>query len=90
MEFEFDENKRLANIERHGIDFIAAKILFDDQHLRVPAKTVGGEQRWRAIGMIDEVYVTAVFTMRGPVIRIISMRRARNGERKEYQEVFGG
>ncbi|HUZ91365.1 MAG TPA: BrnT family toxin [Methylocella sp.] len=90
MEFEFDEDKRLKNIEKHGIDFLAAKILFDDQHLRMPAKTVDGEQRWLAIGTIDDVYVTAVFAMRGSVIRIISTRRARNDERKKYQEVFGG
>lgn len=90
MDFEFDEDKRLKNIEKHGFDFLTAKILFDDQFLRVPAKTVDGEQRWQAIGMIDDVHVTAVFTMRGPVIRLISMRRARNGERKKYQEVFGG
>jgi uncharacterized DUF497 family protein len=46
--------------------------------------------RWLAVGMIDDVYVTAVFTRRGPVIRIISMRRARNDERKKHQQIFGG
>jgi uncharacterized DUF497 family protein len=90
MEFEFDENKRLANIEGHGIDFIDADILFGNPHLEAPAKTVDGEQRWLAVGMIDDVYVTAVFTRRGSVIRIISMRRARNDERKRHQQIFGG
>jgi uncharacterized protein len=90
MEFEFHENKRLANIERHGIDFIDADILFGNQYLESPAKMVGAEQRWLAVGMIDDVYVTAVFTRRGPVIRIISMRRARNDERKRHQQIFGG
>jgi uncharacterized DUF497 family protein len=90
MEFEFDENKRLANIEAHGIDFIDAGFLFDNLYLEAPAKTVGDEQRWLAVGMIDDVYVAAVFTRRGPVIRIISMRRARNDERKRHQQIFGG
>ena len=90
MEFEFDENKRRANIERHGIDFIDADILFSNPYLEAPAKTVDGEQRCLAVGIIDDVYVTAVFTRRGPVIRIISMRSARNGERKKHQEIFGG
>jgi uncharacterized DUF497 family protein len=90
MEFEFDENKRRANIERHGIDFIDADILFSNPYLEAPAKTVDGEQRCLAVGIIDDVYVTAVFTRRGPVIRIISMRRASNGERKQHQKVFGG
>jgi uncharacterized protein len=90
MVFEFDENKRLKNIERHGIDFMDADILFGNPYLEAPARTVDGERRWLAIGTIDDVYVTAVLTRRGPVIRIISMRRARNDERKKHQEVFGG
>jgi uncharacterized DUF497 family protein len=89
MDFECDEEKRLKNIEKHGIDFIDADILFGNPHIVAPVKTVDGEQRWLATGMIDEVYVTAVFTRRGPVIRVISMRSARNGERKRHQEVFG-
>jgi len=28
MEFEWDENKRLANIEKHGIDFRIAILVF--------------------------------------------------------------
>ena len=90
MDFEFDENKRLKNIEKHGIDFLNADILFGNPHLKAPAKAVDGEQRWLAIGMINDDFVTAVFTWRGPVIRIISMRRSRNDEREKYQEVYGG
>jgi uncharacterized DUF497 family protein len=89
MDFEWNEEKRLKNIEKHGIDFLDADILFGNPHLAGPGKTVDGEQRWLATGMIDEIYVTAVFTRRGPVIRMISMRSARNGERKRHQEVFG-
>lgn len=89
MDFEWDEAKRLKNIERHGIDFLDADILFGNPHLVAPGKTVDGEQRWLATGMIDEVYVTAFFSRRDRVIRVISMRSARNGERKRHQEVFG-
>jgi uncharacterized protein len=90
MDFEFDEDKRLKNIEKHGIDFIdATDILFGNPYLKAPAKTVDGEQRWLAVGTINDDFVTAAFTRRGPVIRIISMRRARNDQRKKYQEVFG-
>jgi uncharacterized protein len=89
MDFEWDEEKRLANIEKHGIDFIDAAVLFDNPYLIAAAKTVDGEKRWLATGLIEEIYVTAVFTKRGPVIRIISMRRARDGERQKHQEIFG-
>ena len=89
MDFEWDEEKRLKNLEKHGIDFIDADILFGSPYLVAPGKTVDGERRWLATGMIDEIYVTAVFSRRDQVIRLISMRSARNGERKRHQEVFG-
>jgi uncharacterized protein len=36
MDFEWDEEKRLTNIEKHGIDFIDADILFGNPHLVAP------------------------------------------------------
>lgn len=30
MEFEWDENKNKSNIEKHGIDFNDAKIIFSN------------------------------------------------------------
>ena len=33
MDFEREEEKRLKNIEKHGIDFIDADILFGNPHL---------------------------------------------------------
>jgi uncharacterized DUF497 family protein len=89
MDFEWDEEKRLKNLEKHGIDFIDADILFGSPYVVAPGKTVDGERRWLATGMIDEIYVTAVFSRRDQVIRLISMRSARNGERRRHQEVFG-
>jgi uncharacterized DUF497 family protein len=89
VEFEWDEAKRLNNIEKHGIDFLRADLLFESAYLLAPAKTVHGEQRWLAIGVLDDVHVTVVFTKRSTAIRLISMRRARDEERREYQTVFG-
>jgi uncharacterized DUF497 family protein len=45
MEFEFDEAKRLATVEKHGPDFLDADGLFDNPHLVGPARTVDREQR---------------------------------------------
>jgi uncharacterized DUF497 family protein len=47
-----------------------------------------GEQRWLAIGLIDAVAATVIVTRRGNAVRIISLRRARHGERAEYQKLF--
>jgi len=44
-----------------------------------------GEDRQRAIGIVQGVHVAVVFTLRGSAIRIISARRARHGEREQHQ-----
>lgn len=90
MRFEWDETKRLKNIEKHGLDFIDAVVLFSNPHLKGLAQTKNEEDRQLATGMIEDICVTAVFTMRGSTIRIISMRRARDAEREKYQNVFQG
>lgn len=36
MDFEWDEEKRLKNIEKHGIDFLDVDILFGNPHLVAP------------------------------------------------------
>ncbi|MDA8253839.1 MAG: BrnT family toxin [Rhodospirillales bacterium] len=89
MEFEWHEAKRLANIEKHGIDFLDADIVFGGPHLIGPARAVAGEARWMAVGMLDDVYVTVIFTRRGNTIRLISMRSARREERERHQTLFG-
>lgn len=90
MEFEWDEAKRASNLLKHRLDFIHVLLLFDAQHLIEAARSVSSETRFKAIGRIGEDHVTAIFTLRGEAMRIISLRRARNGERRQYQALFGG
>lgn len=89
MDFEWDENKRNANLQKHFLDFIDAPVIFYDDHITGSANMVDGEVREIATGRIDDVLVTVVFTRRSNAIRIISLRRASHGERRRYQEVFG-
>lgn len=89
MQFEWDPRKCAKNIDKHGLDFNDVDIVFGSPYFKQSAKPVNDEERWLAVGMIDETYVTVVCTMRGSVIRIISMRRARDGERRKHQEIFG-
>lgn len=50
--FEFDENKSLSNLQKHGIDFVDAQQLWADVNLlEIPAKTVD-EPRFLVIGKI--------------------------------------
>jgi len=86
-DFEWDENKRRINLGKHGIDFIRARLIFDDEHhviLRSPVEQP--EMRFLAIGMLSERLVTVVFTFRGSRIRLISARRARIAERRAYEQ----
>jgi hypothetical protein len=88
-ELEWDEEKRRKNIEKHGLDFIDAACLFEGPYLDAPARTVGGEARRIAVGLIGSLYATVIYTLRGATIRVISLRSARHAERDEHQKVFG-
>lgn len=90
MDFEWDETKRQSNLVKHGYDFVDVVDLFGGPHLAGPAQTKAGEERWLAIGLIDGLPATVIFTRRQNAIRIISLRRSRHEERRKYHEVFGG
>lgn len=90
VEFEWDEGKRLLNLAKHGLDFRDAENLFDGRpHLTV-ASVTDSEHRFLTTGILDERFVTLVWTERMEKIRFISLRRARNEERREYCKLFGG
>jgi uncharacterized protein len=89
MEFEWDEDKRAGNVARHGIDFLRAGLLFDGRPVVTRASPRGDEARWMSTGLIDDTYVTVVWTWRVGRIRLISARRARHGEEKEHRDLYG-
>ena len=83
--FEFDGQKSRANADKHGVDFIAAQALWGKPYLvNIPAKTQD-EPRYLIIGQIAGKHWSAVFTLRGSVIRIISVRRSRKEEVTIYE-----
>lgn len=82
--FEWDEVKRLATLEKHGIDFVDAAEIFAHPYLRLPGKC-DVERRDIAIGLLGGVHIAVVHTVRNDVIRIITARRARRNEREGYQ-----
>ncbi len=85
FKFEFDERKSLANLEKHGIDFIDAQALWRDPDLiEIPARTTD-EPRYLVIGRIEGKHWSAVVTPRGNNIRIISVRRSRVEEVTIYE-----
>lgn len=90
MEFEWDESKSLTNLEKHGLDFQTASEVFDDPDWVLADTRAGdtGEVRFRATGLTEDgVLHSVIFTMRGARTRIISARRARTDERREYHRI---
>ena len=86
MELEWDEAKRRWTLEERGLDFAdVARIdpltltTFED------TRYVYGEKRFNSFGYLDGVLCTFCWTTRPHRIRIISMRKANDRERKAYQ-----
>jgi uncharacterized protein len=83
--FEWDENKRRSNVEKHSIDFADAKDVFDDPAARTYASPRSeAERRYMTVGKVGRTVMAVVFTLRGLVIRIISARAASRDERQRY------
>ena len=84
VEFEYDPEKSEINQRKHGIDFHSAQQLWsDEKRVVVPARSTT-EPREAIIAELDGTLWTAIFTLRGDVTRIISVRRSRNEEREGY------
>ena len=88
--FEWDEAKRLSNIEKHSLDFARATLIFDGRPvLNFLAKTET-EDRFVTVGRMDDgIYYTVIWTERIGAQRIISFRRARHGEKADYLALHG-
>ena len=87
MNFTWDEDKRRANLSKHGLDFEAADKLFDDYRLeRLDTRRDYGEDRWIALGLIHGNVAVLVYTERGEDIRVISLRKATPEERQIYEQ----
>jgi uncharacterized DUF497 family protein len=83
--FSFDKRKSDANKKKHGIDFIEAQALRqDDKLIQIPARTQD-EARFVVIGRIGNTHWSAVITYRRESIRIISVRRSRKEEVELYE-----
>ncbi len=85
MPFEWDDQKSLSNKQKHGIDVEAVTSLWlDDERVEVEL-AFPDEKRWALIAKIGEKTWTAIYTVRGETIRLISVRRARPKEVRLYE-----
>ncbi|MYC38355.1 MAG: BrnT family toxin [Chloroflexi bacterium] len=85
MKYDWDVSKNRINLEKHQIDF-SEVVNFEWDEAIVRRSDRSQEQRWRAIGYLGKRLHVVVFTDRGDVRRIISLRKAGNKERREYAQ----
>lgn len=87
--FEWDEDKAKANVEKHKISFEeAATVLSDPFSVTIyDPDHSADETRFIDLGMSNkERLLVVVYTERQDKIRIISCRRATRTERSKYEE----
>ncbi len=72
MQFEWDAQKENTNLEKHGVDFVAASRVFDDQYavIKKDVRHSLAEDRFYIVGKVDGKTLTVRFTIRGESIRI--------------------
>ncbi len=81
MRYTWDETKRQANLNEHGLDFSDAEKVFAGPLLLIDGQRSDyGEQRMIGIGLLDCLVVLIVHVESDEAIRIISMRRADSDE----------
>ena len=84
MKIVWDEPKRRANLQKHGLDFADLDEAFFENALVASGNKL---RRWRAIGVNAGGVIVVVFARLGREgISIISMRPASKNERDLYRE----
>ena len=87
--FDWDERKSRSNLAKHGIDFDSAVEIFYGPVVLFRSDR-NNEERWIAVGSSENRLIAVVFTRRAEVIRIISARRARKNEERDYRNAKVG
>ena len=86
---QWDENKRLANLEKHGVDFrVVAEMFTRNEYVYYQevknSLRYYGEERNRFIGEVDGVFYSGVMTFRDGDQRLITARRAGTKDKNKY------
>ena len=85
MDYEFDPAKDARNVAERGLSLALAPYVFDGLvHLVDDDRHDYGERRQIAYGLIRGRLFVCVFTDRGDVRRVISLRKANSREVEAY------
>jgi len=91
LRFTWDPRKAAGNRRKHGVSFDEAASAFADEHglLLDDPDHSGDEDRFLLLGLSEKIRLLVVahaVRSRGNEIRIISARRARRAEQRQYVE----
>ena len=87
VEYEWDHKKATANLRKHGIDFADAVTVLDDDNALTIIDPNPEEDRFVTMGLDAQGRIlVVVYTWREDNIRVISARKATQGERNQYEE----
>lgn len=90
MRLTFDPAKREKTLLERGLDFARANEVFEGVTVTMGDKRVEyGEPRFVTVGYLDARVVVVVWTPRGRVRRIISMRKANEREVAQFAKGLG-
>jgi uncharacterized DUF497 family protein len=86
MKIELDRAKHERNRRERGIGFDYASLIFENETLEwQDTRADYGEDRFIAVGAIEQDVLVVVYTIRAEARRIISARAANKKERKLWQ-----
>ncbi len=75
MEFEWDENKRLAVLRKHGIDFRDIAKVWIDEAIYAYRSDKAEEERFVGLAQVEGRKWAVIFTFREGRIRLVSSRK---------------
>jgi uncharacterized DUF497 family protein len=76
-----------VNLIKHGVDFaLVSEFRFSDAFIVPDLRSDYGEMREVAVGFLRDRLHVLTFTRRGPVIRVISLRKANSREKRKYEQ----
>ena len=90
MRISYDPAKRDATLAERGLDFDdAADVLAGTTVDALDDRKDYGEPRWQSFGRLHGRLVMVIWTPRGDVRHIISMRKANEREQEKYGRQLG-
>lgn len=92
FEWTWDPAKNRENERKHGFRFEDVISIFDDPTVHVEEDPYPYEQRWQAIGWVEDSMLMVIYTPPSDMEgcsqpgRIISARKVERWERRKYEE----